>query len=219
MSPGPARSRAAGGAAARLWRLALLALLALGTVLLLFPLWWMVVVSLETPERAGRAIVSGDVLSLFPADPQWHNYAQALREVGAVPWQGFLDALANSIVITVSCVLGTVLSSSLVGYAFARLRFFGREGFFVLMLATMMLPAQVTMIPLFLLFRNLGWIDTPLPLIVPAFFGAAFHIFMYRQFMAGLPEALFEAARLDGLGPVGIWWRLALPLCLSLIHI
>jgi multiple sugar transport system permease protein len=213
MSAGAARSRAAGGTAAALWRLALLAFLAAGTVLLLFPLWWMVVVSLETPERAGRAIVSGDVLSLFPADPQWHNYAQALREVGSLPWQGFLDALANSIVITVSCVVGTVLSSSLVGYAFARLRFFGREGFFVLMLATMMLPAQVTMIPLFLLFRNLGWIDTPLPLIVPAFFGAAFHIFMYRQFMAGLPEALFEAARLDGLGPLGIWWRLALPLC------
>jgi ABC-type glycerol-3-phosphate transport system permease component len=110
-------------------------------------------------------------------------------------------------------VLGTVLSSSLVGFAFARLRFRGRGPLFGLMLATMMLPAQVTMIPLFLLFRTLGWIDSPLPLIVPAFFGNAFFVFMYRQFIAQIPESLIEAARIDGASLLGIWWRIVLPLC------
>lgn len=83
---------------------------------------------------------------------------------------------------------------------------------FLVMLGTMMLPAQVTMIPLFILFRNLGWIDTFLPLVVPAFFGNAFFIFMYRQFIAQIPEALLEAARLDGQGWFGIWWYVILPL-------
>jgi multiple sugar transport system permease protein len=96
--------------------------------------------------------------------------------------------------------------------AFARIRFRGNRALFVLMLATMMLPAQVTIIPLFILFRSLGWIDTFLPLVVPAFMGNAFFIFMYRQFIAQMPEALLEAARLDGCGWLRIWWHLVLPL-------
>ncbi len=183
-----------------------------GTVILLFPLWWMTVVSLETPERASLA-TTGGALQLWPADPQWQNYPEALSQVGSRRWHGFFDALANSVVVTVLAVLGTVLSSSLVGFAFARLRFRGSKPLFLLMLGTMMLPAQVTMIPLFLLFRQLGWIDTLLPLIVPAFFGNAFFIFMYRQFIAGIPESLVEAARIDGYGLLGIWWKLILPLC------
>jgi len=127
--------------------------------------------------------------------------------------QGFLDALANSIVITVLVMVGTILSSSLVAMGFARVKFRGRNGLFLLMLATMMLPAQVTMIPLFILFRSMGWVDTILPLVVPAFFGSAFFIFMYRQFISQIPESLFEAARVDGMGWVGIWWRIVLPMC------
>ncbi len=84
---------------------------------------------------------------------------------------------------------------------------------FLLMLATMMLPGQVTMIPLFLLFREFGWIDSILPLVVPAYFGNAFFIFMYRQFIAQIPESLVEAARVDGLGHFAIWWKIILPLC------
>jgi len=129
-----------------------------------------------------------------------------------VRWTGFLDALANSVVVTVLATAGTALSSSLVGMAFARMRFRGSRPMFLVMLGTMMLPAQVTMIPLFILFRNLGWIDTFLPLVVPAFFGNAFFIFMYRQFIAQIPEALLEAARLDGQGWFGIWWHVILPL-------
>ncbi len=125
---------------------------------------------------------------------------------------GFLDALSNTVVITTLCVIGQVLSCSLVGYGFARLRFRGRDTAFVLMLSTMMLPAQATMIPMFLLFRNLGWIDTFLPLVVPMFFGTPFYIFLFRQFFAQIPEALVEAARLDGCGHLAVWWRIMLPL-------
>ena len=186
--------------------------LIMGTAAFIFPLWWMAVVSLETPQRAEAAITGSAGISLFPPSPQLANYADAVRETGSVPWMGFVDALANSIVVTVLVVLGTVVSSSAVGYAFARLRFRGRNPLFLVMLGTMMLPGQVTMIPLFLLFRQFGWIDTIMPLVVPAFFGNAFFIFMYRQFIAQVPEALLEAARLDGLGWLGIWWHVILPL-------
>ena len=173
------------------------ALLIAGTVTFLFPLWWMVAVSLMTPEAAQAATVRGGLAALVPTDPQWHNYPDALMQMGSVRWTGFLDALANSVVVTVLATAGTALSSSLVGMAFARMRFRGSRPMFLVMLGTMMLPAQVTMIPLFILFRNLGWIDTFLPLVVPAFFGNAFFIFMYRQFIAQIPEALLEAARLE----------------------
>ena len=188
------------------------ALLIAGTVTFLFPLWWMVAVSLMTPEAAQAATVRGGLAALVPTDPQWHNYPDALMQMGSVRWTGFLDALANSVVVTVVATVGTALSSSLVGMAFARMRFRGSRPMFLVMLGTMMLPAQVTMIPLFILFRNLGWIDTFLPLVVPAFFGNAFFIFMYRQFIAQIPEALLEAARLDGQGWFGIWWHVILPL-------
>lgn len=180
---------------------------------MLLPLLWMLCVSLLPPDRAQAATVSGDWTKLLPTDPQWSNYAMALERMGTRPWEGFVDAFANSVVITTLVVAATAISSSMVAFAFARLRFRGRGLLFGLMLATMMLPGQVTLIPLFLLFRNLGWIDTILPLVVPAFFGNAFFIFMYRQFIAQIPESLVEAAAIDGHGWLGIWWRIALPLC------
>ncbi|MEO0649786.1 MAG: carbohydrate ABC transporter permease [Planctomycetota bacterium] len=190
-----------------------------GALLMLFPLWWMAAISLETTERAGAATVGEGSLLVMPEEPQWRNYPDALEQVGSEPWAGFFDALANSTVVTVLCVLGTILSSSLVGFGFARMRFRGREPLFTVMLATMMLPPQVTMIPLFLLFRQLGWVDTLLPLVVPAFFGNAFFIFMFRQFIAQIPESLFEAARIDGCGTLGLWWRILLPLCRPVVAI
>lgn len=188
-------------------------LLLAGALLMIFPLWWMLVISLETPDRAGAALVSGDVLQIWPDTPHWHNYPDALQQIGSNPWWGFVDALANSIVVTILVMVGTIVSSSLVGFAFARVRFRGSRAMFIVMLATMMLPGQVTMIPLFLLFRTLGWIDSILPLVVPAFFGNAFFIFMYRQFIAQVPESLVEAAKIDGCGYLGIWWKIMLPLC------
>lgn len=196
------------------------ALLAAGTAVFLYPLWWMVMVSLKTPEAAQAATVEGGFAAAWVADPQWSNYPEALGEMGSgAKGRGFVDALANSIVITVLTTLGTVLSSSLVGLAFARIRFRGSRTMFLVMLGTMMLPAQVTMIPLFILFRGLGWVDTFLPLVVPAFFGNAFFIFMYRQFIAQVPEALLEAARLDGQGWIGIWWHVILPLTMPVTAI
>jgi len=194
--------------------------LTIGALVLLFPLWWMVVVSLSDAAEAMQASVGAGKhggLLLFPTHPQWGNYPEALKSVGTTQWYGFLDALANTIVITAFSVVGQVLSCSLVGYAFARLRFRGRTGLFVLMLATMMLPFQVVMIPLFILFSRLGWIDTFLPLIVPTFFGNAFYIFMFRQFFAQIPEALVEAARIDGAGYLRTWWSIMLPLCRPVI--
>ena len=210
MSATKIRSGAVGGG---LVRFTAYATLVLGTAIMVFPLLWMICVSLLTPDKAQAATVSGDLTKLVPADPQWGNFAAALSQMGSVRWKGFLDALSNSVVITTIVVAATVLSSSLVGFAMARMRFRGREPLFLLMLATMMLPGQVTMIPLFLLFRGLGWVDTILPLVVPAFFANAFFVFMYRQFISQVPEALVEAAKVDGWSWLGIWWHVILPLC------
>jgi len=197
------------------------AILIAGSLLMLFPLWWMVAVSLSTPAEASAAATSATEFHWLPDVHNWRNYPEALRNMGSGKelWVGFLDALANTIVITVLSVIGQVVSCSLVGYAFARLRFRGRKPAFVLMLSTMMLPAQVTMIPMFILFRWFGWIDTFLPLVVPMFFGTPFYVFMFRQFFAQVPEALVEAARIDGCGHLGIWWRIMLPLCRPVIAI
>ncbi|GMU80214.1 MAG: sugar ABC transporter permease [Planctomycetota bacterium] len=198
-------------------QLALLALL-LGTVVMIFPFYWMAVTSLATPAQAAES-ASVSTFHWIPTDPQFSNYAGALKRIGSTPWKGFLDALANTVVVTTLCVVGQVLSCSLVGYAFARLRFRGRSALFIIMIATMMVPMQVTMIPLFILFRSFGWIDTILPLVVPAFFGTPFFIFMFRQFFAQIPEALVEAGRIDGCTHLGIWWRIMLPLCKPVIAI
>lgn len=192
--------------------------LLLGTLVMLFPFYWMATTSLSTSAEASAA-GSIQTFHWLPATPQWSNYPAAMRRMGSKEWVGFLDAMSNTIVITVLCVLGQIISCSLVGYAFARLRFRGRDAAFLVMIATMMLPAQVTMIPLFLLFRSFGWIDTILPLVIPAFFGTPFFIFMFRQFFAQVPEALVEAARIDGCGHLGVWRRIMLPLCKPVIAI
>ncbi len=199
--------------------LAIYAILLAGSLVMLFPLWWMVCVSFSTPAEASAAATSTTEFDWWPDFANWRNYAEALRSMGSTPWYGFLDAFANTVVVTVLSVIGQVLSCSLVGYAFARLRFRGRSPLFILMISTMMLPAQVTMIPMFILFRWFGWIDTILPLVVPMFFGTPFYVFMFRQFFAQVPEALVEAARIDGCGHLGIWWRIMLPMCRPVIAI
>jgi multiple sugar transport system permease protein len=138
--------------------------------------------------------------------PRWANYPRALKRMN------FAEALANTTVITVLCVVGQILSSSLVGFGFARFRFRGRNFLFMLMLSTMMLPPQVSMIPLFILFRTLGMIDTIWPLVIPMWLGAPFYVFMFRQFFTQVPEELVEAARIDGATNTMIYWRLMLPL-------
>ena len=118
----------------------------------------------------------------------------------------------NTIMVTVLVLAGTLLSSSLAAYGFSRIRFRGRETLFAVCLATMMLPGQVTMIPLYMLFARLGWVDTFLPLVVPAFFGSPFYIFLLRQFFLTIPREYDEAAMLDGASRLRIYWSIVLPL-------
>ncbi|HOM80994.1 MAG TPA: ABC transporter permease subunit [Armatimonadota bacterium] len=134
------------------------------------------------------------------------NYRRALRYIP------FWRYVGNSVYLVILNILGQVLACSLVAYAFARLRFYGRDVLFALLLATMMLPGQVTMIPVFLIFKSLGWYDTLKPLWVGAWFGSAFYIFLLRQFFLGIPTDLEDAAKIDGCGFFGLYWRIMLPL-------
>ncbi|WP_432799169.1 carbohydrate ABC transporter permease [Poriferisphaera sp. WC338] len=186
-----------------------------GGSMLMLPFLWLISNSLKTDQEISN------IGQFFPSVFQWGNYLEALKKMGLdiSGWLPHFPALANTIVITVLCVIGQVVSSSLVGYGFARYRFRGRNILFMIMLSTMMLPAQVTMIPVFLMFRSVGWIDSLLPLIVPAWFGTPFFIFMFRQFFAQIPESLLEAARIDGASSFKIYWRIMLPLSAPVIAI
>ena len=137
-------------------------------------------------------------------------------------WSNFVDALTaepfdlyarNTFVLVIVNVIGQLLSCTLIAYGFARLRFPGRNVLFMVMLATLLIPPQVTMIPLFILFRTLGWVDTYLPLTVPAFFGNPFYVFLLRQYMLTLPYELDEAARIDGCNTWQILYKILVPLC------
>jgi multiple sugar transport system permease protein len=211
-------------------------LLIAGSFIFIFPLWWMFIVSLSDSQDA-IAVASGyKSFELFPDDPQWKNYPEAIKGLSAVKempdgikggrhnvaggdWSGFLDSLSNSIVVTFFTILGTILSSSLVGYGFARLRYRGKSTLFFIMLATMMVPGQVTMIPLFLLFKSLGWVNTFYPLIIPSFFGSAYFIFLFRQYYGQIGEDIFNAATLDGASHIEIWWHILIPISKPVVAI
>jgi ABC-type glycerol-3-phosphate transport system permease component len=175
-----------------------------GAIAMLFPFLFMLSSSLKTDPEIQQVPPT-----LLPRVPKWHNYIEAL----APDKMDLGHTLPNTVVVSVLCVAGMIVSSSLVGFGFARFRFRGRTLLFVIMLSTMMLPAQVTMIPQFVLFRRLGWIDTFLPLIVPCWLAGPFFVFMFRQFFAAIPEELMEAARIDGAGTFRIYWQIMMPLC------
>ena len=173
------------------------------TFLMLYPLLWMVASSFK-PE----AIIFTD-LSIWPHALDFGNYVQgwtALQE-------SFTVFFKNSLLVAVLVVVGNTLSCSVTAYAFARLEFRGRRIWFVVMLGTLMLPYHVTLIPQYVLFLKLGWIDSFLPLVVPKFLAAdAFFIFLMVQFFRSIPRELDEAAVLDGCGPWRIYWKIILPL-------
>ena len=177
-------------------------LIVVGGAVLLIPLIWMVSTSLKTNAEA----------FLFPPRwlPKrflWQNYIEAVTSIK------FFLYLRNTIIITTASMAGQVISASLVGFGFARLRARGREFLFIVLLATMMLPGQVTLVPVYLMFKKLGWLNTFLPLIVPAWLGGgAFSVFLLRQFFSTLPIELDDAARIDGCGLFAIFWRILLPL-------
>jgi multiple sugar transport system permease protein len=176
------------------------------SIAFVFPFLWTLVSSLKSPLELTRWPPT-----IIPAQIVWDNYPAVFREgpFGRFIW--------NTVVITGLATFGQVLSSIIVAYGFARLRFPGRGALFGLCLSTMILPAQVTIVPLFLLFRQLNWIDTYLPLILPYYTGAAFSVFLLRQFILTLPYDLDEAATIDGASRMGILWRIIVPNCGSAI--
>jgi len=171
------------------------------SLLFLFPLFWMISTSLKTnPEVATMPP------TWLPAIPQWNNYPGALEFAPLVKFAG------NTLFICAVNVIGTVISCSMIAYGFARIRWPGRDSVFIMVLATMMIPGQVTMIPIYIIFTRLGWVNTFLPLTVPSFFGAAFYIFMLRQFFMTIPFELSEAAVIDGSSEFNIYSTIILPL-------
>ena len=170
-------------------------------VIILLPLFWTISTSLKEPTQ-----VYAYPPEWLPSPARWSNYVEAMT---VVP---FLRFFANTALITVLNIVGQLLACSLAAFAFARLRWWGRNTLFVLMISTMMLPYQVTLIPQFILFRTLGWVNTFLPLIVPRLFAGAFYTFLMRQFFMTIPAALDDAARIDGATTFGIYYRIILPM-------
>ncbi|MHC1787494.1 MAG: carbohydrate ABC transporter permease [Christensenellales bacterium] len=186
------------------WHQKLLAFLALGigTLLFLYPFWWMLVNSLNT---------AGEVFgppALLPKSWRWRNYI----DIFAV--QPFGRHILNTLFVAVTATSGNVLVSSLSGYAFARLRFPGRNFLFVLLLTALMMPIEVIIVPLFFQMKSWGLSDSLYPLVLVPMFGAqgAFSAFMFRQFFVTVPSELEEAARMDGLGYAGIFLHIMLPI-------
>ncbi len=181
-------------------------LITLTAFTMIFPFYWMVATSLKSEARVFR----------FP--PEWipnpmlsSNYTYIFTELP------FSQYVFNSVKISLLWTLGIVLSSSLAAYAFARVKFWGRDILFLITLAALMIPGQITMIPLYMLMSRIGWIDTQYPLIVPAFFGSAFGIFLMRQFFLTIPTELNDAAKIDGCSHFGIYSRILMPLAKPVI--
>ena len=188
---------------AKLRRWAILALLWGVAILFLVPFLWMLSSSLkpnyqifEVPPR------------WIPTPPRWENYTEALT---ILPFDLYIR---NTAAITFLTILGHLISCTLIAYAFARLRAPGRDVLFIVMLATMMLPYPVTMVPLYVLFNRLGWINTILPLTAPAFLGSPFYIFLMRQFFLTIPRDFEDAARIDGANTLQIIVRIMAPMAM-----
>ncbi len=177
--------------------------LVLGAALFLLPLWIMLVMSLKTASE-----IANTPAWSWPKALTWENFDTVLTNPNA----NFLLFFRNSSIVAILGTLGVLISSSMVAYPFARLHFRGRDKLFLLLMSTMMLPGIVTMIPTFVLYKYLHWIDTFYPLTVPAFFGGgAFNIFLLRQFYMGIPREMDEAAILDGASYATIFWKVILP--------
>lgn len=186
----------------RIWRWLTIAALILFAVIMVAPFLWLVSSSLKTQ------------LEIFQYPPKWvpnplhwENYTNALT------YKPFGLYLRNTLLIVLLNVIAVVFSASFCAYGFARIRFWGRDFWFGIVMATLFLPYAILIVPSFIIFSRLGWIDTFLPLVVPPFFGGgAFNIFLLRQFFRTIPEELADAARIDGCSEFGIYWRIMLPL-------
>lgn len=169
----------------------------------LFPFLWMLFTALKTPQE----LLQG-TQSFFPTDPQWSNFITAVQSIP------FFLYLKNSLIIVILVMTGTIFSATTAAYAFAKLEWKGRDKWFIVMLATLMIPIQVILIPTYIMYAKIGWLGTRLPLVIPAFFGggAAFYIFLLRQFFKGIPKELSESAIIDGANHFQIFIKIMLPL-------
>jgi multiple sugar transport system permease protein len=181
-------------------------LLVLTAISMIFPFYWMVSTSLKTEAR------------VFAFPPEWFPNPPILDSYRYIFYElPFLRYVLNSLKVSLLWTLGVVFSSSLAAYAFARVRFRGRETLFMITLAALMIPSQVTIIPLYILMARIGWIDTHLPLTVPAYLGSAFGIFLMRQYFLTIPQELNDAAKIDGCSHFGVYWRIMMPLAKAVI--
>ena len=172
-----------------------------GAIGFILPFIWMVSTSLKPPNE-----IFVFPPKWIPSSPQFQNYIQGWT---ILPFNIFLK---NTIIVTVFCIVGESLASSWLAFAFACLRCRMREALFIMCIATMMIPYQVLIIPLYILFQNMGWVDTLKPLIVPKWFGTPFYIFLIRQYYKTIPIQLKESAQLDGCPSWRIYWTIYLPL-------
>mgnify|MGYP000895375981 CR=1 FL=1 len=174
------------------------------TILMLYPVIWLIMSSFKP---SNLIFVTAD--SLIPEPWIWDNYAIGWEGIGGYTFGTFIQ---NTFVIVALATVGAVLSSAFIAFGFARLQFFGRSFWFAVMMATLMLPFEVVMVPQYILFSQLGWINTILPIVVPAWFGQAFFIFLIMQFIRTIPTELDEAAIIDGCGRFQLFARIILPL-------
>jgi multiple sugar transport system permease protein len=173
-------------------------------IVMLYPILWLFASSLKAPDE-----IWTNVSSLIPENPTIQNYVGGWAGFGGVTFATFY---LNSFIYAGGATIATVLSSAVVAYGFARIRFFARSFWFTCMILTLMLPIQVQIIPQYIVFSWLGWINTFTPLLLPRFFGNPFFIFLIMQFIRGIPIDLDEAAEIDGCGKAGIFFRIILPL-------
>jgi len=175
--------------------------LVLGAILVFVPFAWTISTSLKTETQTLKSPPEW-----IPNPVMWQNYPDALTA------RPFARYYKNTFIITILSVIGQVISSAIVAYGFARFRFPGRNFLFIIVLTTLMIPFQMLIIPRFILFKELGWLDTFLPLIVPNFFGGAFSIFLLRQYFMTVPLELDEAAKIDGANAFQRFWNIMMPL-------
>src|SRR5215208_2157898 len=176
--------------------------LIIGALTMLIPFVWMLSVSLREPAQQYARI-------LIPTPVTLQNYIDLFKDL---PDQAFLYLTFNSFKLSILTVTGQVLTCAMAAFVFAIVKFKGRDFLFALLVATLMIPPQVSLIPNFIIFKYLGWIGTQLPLIIPAFWGGAFGTFLLRQYFLTIPRDLVDAARMDGASLFDIFWRVYLPL-------
>ncbi len=190
----------------RIEALVVYVILLAGAFMLMVPFFWMISTSLKTMDE-----VQTWPIVWIPSSWVWQNYLDVFTRI---PFARFI---ANSVVLSVGGITGSLFSSSLVGFGFARLRFPARNFLFFVMLTTLMLPAWVVIVPHFMMFNAVGWLDTFLPIIVPSFFGNAFYIFLFRQYFMGIPQELEDSARIDGCSTLRVFAQIFLPMSKPII--